>query len=103
MQVSINESDKTVTMALEDFYRHFTSTTANEPIKINQKHQVCSGDIEVEVTEFLGQIGMPRNIKGFNFIRQAIISTIQNPRIIDGITKELYPLIAKNNGTTPSS
>lgn len=101
MQVIFNE-DKTVTMALEDFYRHFTSTVENEPIKTNQKYQVSSGDIEVEVTEFLGQIGMPRNIKGFNFIRQAIIATIQNPRIIDGITKELYPLIAKNNGTTPS-
>ncbi len=102
MQVVFNE-DKTVTISLEDFYRHFSSTDTEvkESININQK-QVGSGDIEVEVTGFLGQLGMPRNIKGFNFIRQAIIATIQNPRIVDGITKELYPLIAKNNGTTPS-
>ncbi|HEX2925037.1 MAG TPA: sporulation initiation factor Spo0A C-terminal domain-containing protein [Ruminiclostridium sp.] len=103
MQVIVNERDKTVTMALEDFYHHFTSNQSQEnPVLMNVTEVKPTADLEAEVTNLLGLIGMPRNIKGFNFTRQAIILAVKNPDIMERVTKELYPVIAKKFGTISS-
>lgn len=59
-------------------------------------------DIEVLVTEIIHQIGVPAHIKGYHYLRQSIILATENPEIINSITKELYPTIAKKFQTTPS-
>lgn len=61
-----------------------------------------SFDLEKEVTSIIQEIGIPANIKGYNYIREAIILTINNSNIINAVTKELYPHIAKTNNTKPS-
>jgi len=57
---------------------------------------------EITVTEILHQIGVPAHIKGYQFLRNAILLTMNDPDYINAVTKRLYPEIAKQNGTTPS-
>ena len=57
---------------------------------------------ECRVTEILHQIGVPAHIKGYQFLRDAILMSIQDPEMINAVTKRLYPDIAKANGTTAS-
>ena len=57
---------------------------------------------EVTVTEILHQIGVPAHIKGYQFLRNTILLTMDDPEYINAVTKRLYPEIAKQNGTTPS-
>lgn len=47
-------------------------------------------------------VGIPAHIKGYHFLREAIKLTIERPDIINSITKELYPTIAKQFQTSPS-
>ena len=59
-------------------------------------------DLEVMVTEIILQIGVPAHIKGYQYLRQSIILAVNDPDIINSITKQLYPTVAKQNGTTSS-
>ena len=54
------------------------------------------------VTEILHQIGVPAHIKGYQFLRDAILLTIADHGYINAVTKRLYPEIAKRNMTTAS-
>ena len=57
---------------------------------------------EVTVTEILHQIGVPAHIKGYQFLRDAILLATDDHEYINAVTKRLYPEIAKRNGTTAS-
>ena len=57
---------------------------------------------ELTVTEILHQIGVPAHIKGYQFLRDAILLTMNEPEYINAVTKRLYPEIAKRNGTSAS-
>jgi two-component system response regulator (stage 0 sporulation protein A) len=61
-----------------------------------------TSDLEVRVTEILHQIGVPAHIKGYHYLRDAILFSIKNPDAINSITKLLYPTVAKSFSTTPS-
>lgn len=59
-------------------------------------------DLEVEVTNIMHEIGVPAHIKGYQYLRDAIIMVVKDLDIINSITKQLYPAIAKDYNTTPS-
>lgn len=61
-----------------------------------------SCNIESRVTNMLHEIGVPAHIRGYNYMREAIIMAIGDMDILNYITKELYPSIAKKCNTTPS-
>jgi len=54
------------------------------------------------VTKVIHQIGVPAHIKGYQYLRSAIIMTMHNNDLINSITKQLYPGVAKQYGTTSS-
>jgi len=58
--------------------------------------------LEVEVTNIMHEIGVPAHIKGYQYLRDAIMMVVKNLDIINSITKQLYPTIAKDYNTTPS-
>jgi two-component system response regulator (stage 0 sporulation protein A) len=62
----------------------------------------ASHRMEVRITEIMHQIGVPAHIKGYHYLRYAIIASIENPAIINAVTKQLYPYVAKNFDTTSS-
>ncbi len=59
-------------------------------------------DIEMTVTEIIHQIGVPAHIKGYHYLREAIIMSVEDGEMINAVTKRLYPGIAKKYGTTSS-
>ncbi len=59
-------------------------------------------EIEMRVTNIIHQIGVPAHIKGYQYLREAIIMTIHDMESINAITKILYPTVAKKFKTTPS-
>ncbi len=59
-------------------------------------------DLETQVTKIIHQIGVPAHIKGYQYLRSAIIMTMHNTDLINSITKQLYPGVAKQYGTTSS-
>jgi two-component system response regulator (stage 0 sporulation protein A) len=61
-----------------------------------------NNDIEIKVTEILHEIGVPAHIKGYNYLRDSIIMSIEKPDIINAVTKQLYPSVAKKYETTSS-
>ena len=61
-----------------------------------------SPDIETQVTQIIHQIGVPAHIKGYQYLRTAILLTIQDSDIINSVTKILYPSVAKKYQTTTS-
>jgi len=61
-----------------------------------------SQDIEIIVTKIFHHIGVPAHIKGYHYLREAIMMAINNIDIINSITKQLYPSVAKKFETTSS-
>lgn len=59
-------------------------------------------DIETQVTKIIHQIGVPAHIKGYQYLRTAILMTIRDSDIINSVTKVLYPSVAKKYSTTTS-
>ena len=59
-------------------------------------------DIEAQVTKIIHQIGVPAHIKGYQYLRTAILLTIGDSDIINSVTKVLYPSVAKKYATTTS-
>lgn len=59
-------------------------------------------NLEIEVTSIMHEIGVPAHIKGYQYLRDAIIMVIKDLDIINSITKQLYPSIAREYNTTPS-
>lgn len=59
-------------------------------------------DIETQVTKVIHQIGVPAHIKGYQYLRTAIMMTVENNDIINSVTKILYPSVAKKYQTTSS-
>lgn len=59
-------------------------------------------DIETMLTEIIHEIGIPAHIKGYQYLRHAIMMVVKDLDIINSITKELYPTVAKDFNTTPS-
>lgn len=58
--------------------------------------------LRVQVTEILHQIGVPAHIKGYHYLRDSIMMAIEDPGIINAVTKQLYPSVAKHYNTTSS-
>ena len=59
-------------------------------------------DIETQVTKIIHQIGVPAHIKGYQYLRAAILMTIKDSDAINSVTKVLYPSVAKKYQTTTS-
>lgn len=59
-------------------------------------------DIEAIVTSIIHELGVPAHIKGYQYIRTAILMVIENMDMLNYITKRLYPEIAKKYSTTSS-
>lgn len=61
-----------------------------------------SHNLERDVTDMIHEIGVPAHIKGYQYLREAIMMSVEDPDMLGSITKVLYPTIAKKNQTTAS-
>ena len=68
----------------------------------NTSEKAAAYDLEAKVTNILHEIGVPAHIRGYHYMREAIIMSVNDMDVLNYITKELYPAIAKKCNTTPS-
>jgi two-component system response regulator (stage 0 sporulation protein A) len=59
-------------------------------------------NLNVEVTTMMHQIGVPAHVKGYQYIRDAILMVVEDVSLLGAVTKELYPSIAKKHATASS-
>lgn len=59
-------------------------------------------ELELTVTDIIHEVGVPAHIKGYHYVRDAIIMAVEDPEIINAVTKRLYPIIAQKYSTTAS-
>ena len=69
---------------------------------INNSPKGKQGDLEIEITNIIHEIGVPAHIKGYQYLRDAITLVVEDMDILSAVTKELYPAIAKLNNATSS-
>lgn len=71
-------------------------------IDISPENKKNEENLEALVTNIIHEVGVPAHIKGYQYLREAIIMVVNNIDVINQITKQLYPEIAEKYGTTPS-
>ena len=59
-------------------------------------------NLEIIVTDIIHQIGVPAHIKGYHYLREAIMECVNDKEMLESVTKLLYPSVAKKFSTTPS-
>ena len=84
-------------------------TRKDELVKTEQKkrgqlrtNNFITYDLERDVTDMIHEIGVPAHIKGYQYLRDAIMLSVEDSEMLGSITKVLYPTIAGKFGTTPS-
>ena len=72
------------------------------PKACESKETYLDYNLETDVTDMIHEIGVPAHIKGYQYLRDAIIMSVKDMDMLNSITKILYPTIAKMHQTTPS-
>ena len=67
-----------------------------------EPEQDDSATLEAQVTAIIHEVGVPAHIKGYQYVREAIMITVEDLDVINSVTKVLYPEVAKKYHTTPS-
>ena len=70
--------------------------------EIVENVQIREDDLETRVTDMLHEIGIPAHIKGYHYLRDAIMMAVEDMDVLNAITKVLYPTVAKKYKTTSS-
>lgn len=82
--------------------RRAISAEKQKPAPIYENKNESMHNLETDVTNIIHEIGVPAHIKGYQYLRDAIMMSVNDPEMLNSITKLLYPTIAKNHKTTPS-
>ena len=92
------QSDESVSDVIRDMCGMAKANAVNP----NTKLMIETADLETKVTEYIHELGVPAHIKGYHYLRTAIIMVVKDMDLLNYITKELYPEIAKAYQTTSS-
>jgi len=92
-------------MSKKDFLEHIFGGAAElkMPSAVTMPNEAKSAKtLEQEVTNVMHEIGVPSHIKGYQYLREAIMMVVKDLDVINSITKQLYPSIARGYNATPS-
>lgn len=78
------------------------STSENNSKEVLSYQTKQEKDLEKDVTDMIHELGVPAHIKGYQYLREAIMMSVDDIEMLNAITKVLYPTIAKKFQTTPS-
>ncbi len=84
--------DRIISLTQQD-----TSKDNNKVISVAEEQ-----DMEIVVTDVIHQLGVPAHIKGYHYLREAILSSLDDPELLESVTKALYPSVAQKFQTTSS-
>ncbi len=82
--------------------RQKRKTQIRKVVPYETKMDYMERNLETDVTNMIHEIGVPAHIKGYQYLRDAIMMAVEDMNMLNSITKILYPTIAKNHQTTPS-
>ena len=82
--------------------RQKRKTEIRKVVPYETKMDYMERNLETDVTTMIHEIGVPAHIKGYQYLRDAIMMAVEDMNMLNSITKILYPTIAKNHQTTPS-
>lgn len=110
VKLMIDESNTDICEKLSDFFRQqdiefeieFPSSSKAAQILQDFSDNKANKKLEERISNIFITVGIPAHIKGYQFLREAVKLTIEKPEIINSITKQLYPLVAKRFATSPS-
>ena len=110
--VSALYRDRIVSQAMDKGAAFFMPKPCELPSLLERMRQVLAADgaeredaprmLEQEVTAVIHEVGVPAHIKGYQYVREAIIIAVQDMDVINAVTKVLYPEVARRYNTTPS-
>ena len=69
-------------------------------IAVHIQLEMENDHLKTQLTKIMNQVGIPANIKGYQYLRAAILMTVENPDVINSVTGELYPSVARQYITT---
>ncbi len=87
---------------LSALVEHLEELRGGEVLRAPAQRRPDKLNIESMVTNIIHEIGVPAHIKGYQYLREAIIIAVNDMDVINAITKVLYPQVAKTFNTTPS-
>ncbi len=87
---------------LGDLAKRISSNGSTGAFSLANRQIAPEVELEMRVTGIIHDIGVPAHIKGYQYLREAIIMTVNDMDIINAITKVLYPTVAKRYKTTSS-
>ena len=87
---------------MESLLDHIDELRGGENLRQLPVRSGNNDSIETLVTSIIHEIGVPAHIKGYQYLREAIIIAVEDMDVINAITKVLYPQVAKTFQTTPS-
>lgn len=96
------QSSEAIADTLRTFSNMPKQIVRNTVSNVNAGAEKEKPDLESVVTDFIHELGVPAHIKGYQYIRTAIMMVVNNMEMLNYITKQLYPAIAKKYGTTSS-
>ena len=104
-QIMITVPGATVTERREEIQDRgivFTDDNRRESRTQVEKETRTEHDLEKDVTDMIHEIGVPAHIKGYQYLREAIMMSVNDIEMLSSITKVLYPTIAEKYDTTSS-
>ena len=110
--VSALYRDQIVAQAMEKDVAFFMPKPCETESLLERMRQACQSQqpveedavqaLEREVTAVIHEVGVPAHIKGYQYVREAIVIAVQDMDVINAVTKVLYPEVARRYATTPS-
>ena len=102
--------DEVVAQAMERDVAFFMPKPCEVGSLLEQLRRACTSEAEEDpdralermVTEVIHEVGVPAHIKGYQYVREAIVIAVQDMDVINAVTKVLYPEVARRYATTPS-
>ncbi len=85
---------------VEERVAEITSETDEAPREKFERRR--AGSLDERISNIFISIGIPPNIKGYNYLREGIKMAVADPHVINNVTKGLYPVIGEKYGTTAS-
>lgn len=76
--------------------------SGGDAIRKNQGENLHRISLEEKISKIFINVGIPPHIKGYSFLREGVMMAVENPSVINNITKQLYPMIGERYQTTPS-
>lgn len=95
-------NNDTVLQRIKNTSRRLRNGTSQGMPEGTPSQAVPEDSLETRVTDMIHEIGIPAHIKGYHYLRDAIIMAVEDMDVLNAITKVLYPTVAKKHQTTSS-